>query len=165
LTSRSDETRSSPEGNRDRVIAENTETPQFREDDRGSCCACADRLRDALIEVDIYLANDPDVFRLVSVAKAGEVIGDAIGWDTVRTINERARQSQQPQQPPQQPQKGTTTMTTTTAKPKWVEALEESERVLHLAEKANSENGERDALIRLAATWQGISDRYKDSGS
>lgn len=128
----------------------------------GSCCARADRLRDALIEVDIYLANDPDVFRLVSVAKAGEVIGDAIGWDTVRTINERARQSQQP---PQQPQKGTTTMTTATAKPKWVEALEESERVLRLAEDATSENGERDALVRLAGAWRDISDRYKDSGS
>ena len=48
---------------------------------------------------------------------------------------------------------------------KWVEALEESERVLRLAEKATSENGDRDALIRLAATWQGISDRYKDSSS
>lgn len=48
------------------------------------------------------------------------------------------------------------------AKPKWVESLEESERVLRLAEDATSD--ERDALIRLAATWQGVSDRYKHGG-
>ena len=48
-------------------------------------------------------------------------------------------------------------------KPKWVEALDESERVLRLAEAAKSE--ERDALIRLAGAWRDISDRYKGSGA
>ena len=56
----------------------------------------------------------------------------------------------------------TGTAITQPAKPKWVEALEESERVLRLAEVADSD--ERDALIRLAATWQGIADRYKSDG-
>ena len=55
--------------------------------------------------------------------------------------------------------------TATTNKPKWVEALEESERVLRLAEAETSENGERDALVRLAGVWLGIADRYKDNGS
>lgn len=43
----------------------------------------------ALVEVDTYLANDPDVWRVVSVAKAGDVLCDALGPNVITSINAR----------------------------------------------------------------------------
>lgn len=48
------------------------------------------RLRDALVEADIYLAA-LNWWEIGSLAKVGEVIGDAIGWDKVAEINEQYR--------------------------------------------------------------------------
>lgn len=45
------------------------------------------RLHRALIEIDTYLANDPDVWRIVSVAKAGDVLCDVLGAETIQRIN------------------------------------------------------------------------------
>ena len=50
-----------------------------------SCTNC-DKLRDALIEADTYLAA-LGWWEIGNIAKAGEVIGDAIGWDRVAVIN------------------------------------------------------------------------------
>jgi hypothetical protein len=46
-----------------------------------------ERLRAALMEIDTYLANDPDVWRIVSVAKAGDVLCDVLGSETIQGIN------------------------------------------------------------------------------
>lgn len=46
-----------------------------------------DRYRAALEEIDTYLANDPDVWRIVSVSKAGDVLCDVLGAETVQRIN------------------------------------------------------------------------------
>ena len=47
----------------------------------------SDRLYDALVEIDTYLANDPQVWRIVSVAKAGDVLCDVLGAEVVQRIN------------------------------------------------------------------------------
>lgn len=46
----------------------------------------AERLRASLVEVDIYLAA-LGWWEIGNLAKAGEVIGNAIGWDRVAEIN------------------------------------------------------------------------------
>lgn len=46
-----------------------------------------DRFHAALVEIDTYLANDPDVWRLGSVAKAGDVLCDVLGAETIGRIN------------------------------------------------------------------------------
>jgi len=46
----------------------------------------ADRYRDALIEADIYLAS-LGWWEIGNLAKVGEIIGEAIGWDKVAEIN------------------------------------------------------------------------------
>jgi len=47
----------------------------------------AAELENALVEIDTYLANDPDVWRIVSVCKAGEVLCDVLGPETIAAIN------------------------------------------------------------------------------
>ena len=49
-----------------------------------------ERLRASLVEADIYLAA-LNWWEIGSLAKVGEVIGDAIGWDKVTEINEQYR--------------------------------------------------------------------------
>lgn len=44
-------------------------------------------LRQALVEIDTYLAHDPDVWRIVSVCKVGEVLCDALGAEVIGQIN------------------------------------------------------------------------------
>lgn len=52
------------------------------------CPGCLTRpLTRALIEIDTYLANDPDVWRIVSVAKAGDVLCEVLGAETIQAIN------------------------------------------------------------------------------
>lgn len=46
-----------------------------------------ERLLDALIEIDTYLASDPLVWRLGNVAKAGQVLCDVLGDETIEKIN------------------------------------------------------------------------------
>ncbi len=41
----------------------------------------------ALEEIDTYLANDPDVWRIVSVAKVGDVLCQVLGADVIQRIN------------------------------------------------------------------------------
>jgi hypothetical protein len=46
-----------------------------------------ERLWSALVEIDTYLANDPQVWRIVSVCKAGEVLCDVLGAEVIGSIN------------------------------------------------------------------------------
>lgn len=46
-----------------------------------------DLMREALVEIDTYLANDPDVWRIVSVCKAGEILCDVLGDEAIAEIN------------------------------------------------------------------------------
>ena len=38
-------------------------------------------------EIDTYLAHDPEVWRIVSVTKAGDVLCDILGAETIGRIN------------------------------------------------------------------------------
>lgn len=46
-----------------------------------------DRYRNALIEVDMHLAADPTIWRLTAAAKAGEVLCEVLGAETIQEIN------------------------------------------------------------------------------
>jgi hypothetical protein len=61
----------------------------LRLEDQAWLVAEYERLWRALVEVDTYLANDPDVWRVVSVAKAGDVLCDALGPNVILSINSR----------------------------------------------------------------------------
>ena len=57
-------------------------------------CEAAERrveeLTAACVEIDTYLANDPLVWRIVSVAKAGDVLCDVLGSEVIGAINRSA---------------------------------------------------------------------------
>ena len=49
-----------------------------------------EELTAACVEIDTYLANDPLVWRIVSVAKAGDVLCDVLGSEVIGAINRSA---------------------------------------------------------------------------
>jgi hypothetical protein len=61
--------------------------PQGETDSMKSVITERDRYRSALIDVDVYLANDPQVWRIGNVAKVGDVLCDILGEDVIAGIN------------------------------------------------------------------------------
>jgi hypothetical protein len=48
------------------------------------------RLYNALVDIDLYLAHDPLVWRLENVSKAGDVLCDILGPEVIGRINDDA---------------------------------------------------------------------------